>query len=87
MTKHYDLVVIGTGTAAMVGAMRQPNLAGCQGYSRAAGGAAAGQRGVPGIAGLAEHLVEGGAACREFRRVRLGEDEAAIGLQPLNHRV
>jgi glutathione reductase (NADPH) len=22
MTKHYDLVVIGTGTAAMVGAMR-----------------------------------------------------------------
>ena len=69
-----DHRAIGAGPAqraAMVGALRQPDLAGRQRHRAAAGRAAAGERGVPGIARAAEHLVEGAAAGAELRRVGL----------------
>ena len=71
----------------MVGAVGEPDLAGRERGGAAAGRAARGQRGIPRIAGAAEHLVEGRAAGAEFRRVRLGDDNAASALDPLDHRV
>ena len=48
--------------AAMVTPLREPDLAGRHRHRAAAGRAARGQRGVPGIARPAEHLIEGAAA-------------------------
>ena len=73
--------------AAMVGALREPDLAGRHRHRAAAGRAARGQRGVPGIARPAEHLVEGAAAGAEFRRVRLAHDDAALALDAQDQRV
>ena len=71
----------------MVGALRQPHLAGRDRHRAAAGRAAGGQRGVPGIARATEDLVEGAAARAEFRRVRLPHDDAALALDALHKRV
>ena len=73
--------------AGMVGAVRQPDFAGRQRRGAAAGRAAAGQRGVPGVARAPEHLVEGRAAGAELRRVRLGDDDAALALDALDDRM
>ena len=73
--------------AAMVGALRQPDLAGRHRHRAAAGRAARGQRGVPGIARPAEDLVEGAAAGAEFGRVRLAHHDAALALDALDQRV
>ena len=72
---------------AMVGAVRQPDLAGCHRNRAAAGGAAAGKRSVPGIARAAEHLVEGAATRAELRRVRLAHHDAALALDALDQRM
>ena len=48
---------------------------------------AAERDGVPGIAGRAEHFVEGVGAGAEFRRVRLGVDHAAIAFEMLDQDV
>ena len=82
-----DHRAIGAGPAqraAMVGAVRQPDLAGRQRHRAAAGRAAAGERGVPGIARAAEHFVEGAAAGAELRRVGLGHHDAALALDALD---
>ena len=84
-----DHRAIGAGPAqraAMVRAVRQPDLAGRQRHRAAAGRAAAGERGVPGIARAAEHLVEGAAAGAELRRVGLGHHDAALALDALDQR-
>ena len=73
--------------AGVVGAVRQPHLPCRQCRGAAAGGAAGGERCVPGIARAPEHLVEGGATRAELRRVRLGDDDAALALDALNHGV
>ena len=73
--------------SAVIGAVRQPHLAGGQCDRAAAGGSAAGQRRVPRIAGAAEHLVERAAAGAEFRRVRLGDHDAALAFDALHHRM
>ena len=71
----------------MIGAVRQPYLAGGQRRRAAARRAARCQRRVPGVARAPEHLVEGGAAGAELRRVRLGDDDAALALDALHHGV
>ena len=71
----------------MVGAVREPYLAGSERGGAAAGRAARGQRRIPRIAGAAEHFVERRAAGAEFRRVRLGDDNATSALDPFDHRV
>ena len=71
----------------MVGALRQPDLAGRQRHRAAAGRAAAGERGVPGIARAAKHFVEGAAAGAEFRRVGLRHHDAALALDALDDRM
>ena len=68
--------------AAEVRAVCEPDLPGGERHRRAAGGARAGERGVPRVAGDAEHLVEGLPAGAELGRVRLREHDAARGLDP-----
>ena len=43
------------------------------------------ERRIPGIAGDAEHLVDGVGAGREFRRVGLAEHDGAGGLEAAHH--
>ena len=62
--------------------MSEPDLPGGERPRRPAGRARAGERGVPRVAGGAEHLVEGLPAGAELGRVRLGEHDAARGFDP-----
>ena len=71
----------------MVGALRQPDLAGRHRDRAAAGRAATGERGVPGIARTAEHLVEGASARAELRRVGLAHHDAALALDAFDQRM
>src|SRR5262245_36942161 len=64
--------------------MRQPHLACRQGCRATAGRAARRERRVPGVARAPEHLVKGGAAGPELRRVRLGDDNPALLLNALD---
>ena len=70
--------------AAEVGALAERAHAGCQGDRRAAGRAAARERRIPRVAGLAEHVVERVGAGAELRRVGLAEDDRARRAQPLD---
>ena len=68
----------------MIGAVRQPDLAGRQGRRTTTGRATACEGRIPGIGRAPENLVEGGAARAELRRVRLGDDDAALALDALD---
>ena len=73
--------------SAHVGTMRQPRRAGGERHRGAARGAGGGARRVPGIAGRAEHFVEGVGAGAEFRRVGFGVDHAAVVFEMLDQDV
>ena len=67
--------------AAEVAAGRQPYLAGGERGGGSAGRAAAGLGGVPGVARLAEDLVEGVRSRAKFGGVGLGENYASFGFE------
>ena len=73
--------------AAEIRTRRQPDLARGQRGRRAARRAAAGLFHVPGIAGLAEDLVEGAGAGAELRRVGLADHDGTVGFERLHQHV
>ena len=73
--------------AAHVGAVRKPGHAGGERGGGAAGRAGGGARQIPGVAGRAEHLVEGIGAGAEFRRVGFGVDHRAVAFEAFDHQI
>ena len=70
--------------AAEIAAGGEPDLPARQRRRRAARRSARRHARVPRVARHAEHLVEGVAAGGEFRQVRFGDDQRAVGFEPLH---
>ncbi len=76
-----------TDGAGHVAAGRKPSLAARDRGRRTSGRSARGKPGVPGVAGVTEYFVDGGAAGAELRRIGFGNDDRAVGFEPLDQDV